>query len=108
MTFFRPKLGHFLGPGADKIGNAFVEDIGIPETIIPNFDCKVFHNKPKSWGIDFPSPGPVTNKFDRGHLTIVGGKNDWSGSTSCEGGALEQERVLSLSLLQKRRCQFTQ
>ena len=86
MTFFRPKLGHFLGPGADKIGNSFVEDIGIPETIISNFDCKVFHNKPKSWGIDFPSPGPVTNKFDRGHLTIVGGKNDWNGSTSCEGG----------------------
>ena len=74
VTFFRPKLGHFLGPGADKIGNLFVEDIGIPETLISNFDCKVFHNKPESWGIDFPSPGPVTNKFDRGHLTIVGGK----------------------------------
>ena len=74
VTFFRPKLGHFLGPGADKIGNLIVEDIGIPETLISNFDCKVFHNKPKSWGIDFPSPGPVTNKFDRGHLTIFGGK----------------------------------
>lgn len=24
VTFFRPKLGHFLGPGADRIGNFFL------------------------------------------------------------------------------------
>ena len=38
VTFFRPKLGHFLGPGADKIRNLLFEDIGIPETLISNFD----------------------------------------------------------------------
>ena len=56
------------------MGNLFVEDIGIPETSISTFDCQVFHNKLKNWGIDFPCPSPTTNKFDRGHLSIFGGK----------------------------------
>ena len=88
VTFFRPKLGHFLGPGADKIGNLFVEDIGIPETVISNFDCKVFHNKPKSWGIDFPCPSPTNNKFDRGHLAIFGGEEMTGAARLAARGAI--------------------
>lgn len=88
VTFFRPKLGHYLGPGADRRGNLFVEDIGIPETLISNFDCKVFHNKPRSWGVDFPCPGPTTNKFDRGHLTIYGGKKMTGAARLAARGAI--------------------
>ena len=73
VTFFRPKLGHFLGPGAERMGNLYVKDIGIPETLISNFDCKVSYNTPNSWRRHFPFLGPQSNKFDRGHLTIFGG-----------------------------------
>jgi len=88
ITFGRPKLGHFLDPGADRLGNLVVKDIGIPETLISSLNCKVFHNKPKSWGADFPCPDFLTNKFDRGHVTIFGGREMTGAARLAARGAI--------------------
>ncbi len=34
ITFCLPKIGHFIGDGADSVGRLYVHDISIPQTCI--------------------------------------------------------------------------
>lgn len=73
VTFFRKKLAHVLMPGRMLAGEVVVMDIGIPETVLHNLTLQLCENNPDLWLADFPQPQLNMNKYDRGHLLVLGG-----------------------------------
>lgn len=71
VTFFRLKPGHLLLPGRRLCGELVLADIGLPEAVLRQIrpDCRI--NLPALWRLPAPSPGG--HKYDRGHVTILGG-----------------------------------
>ncbi len=74
VTFFRPKPGHFLLPGLDKVGRLVVADIGIPEAALDAVAPRQFLNDPALWLAKFPWPRIDSHKYARGHLLVYGGR----------------------------------
>jgi len=74
VSFFRPKLGHFLFPGREYTGNLTIADIGIPDSAIQKIKPTIFLNGPELWGKKFPWPSYRDHKYSRGHALIVGGE----------------------------------
>ena len=70
VTFFRLKPGHLLLPGRGLCGELVLADIGMP-AVLDHIatDCRI--NLPSLWRV--PSPATVGHKYDRGHVTILGG-----------------------------------
>lgn len=71
ITFFRPKIGHFILPGKGYCGKVIVEDIGIPDNILNDLNNKTYINSPLSFS-------KIKNKYSdhkyqRGHLVVFGG-----------------------------------
>ncbi len=73
VTFFRPKPGHMLLPGAGLAGEVLVRDIGIPVSVLDSISPTTFANNPRLWNIEYPWPEPETNKYNRGHAIVLGG-----------------------------------
>lgn len=73
VTFFRKKPGHLLYPGRGLCGEVVVADIGIPPEVLTEVEPAVVENGPPVWGTRFPWPAVEGHKFQRGHVTIVGG-----------------------------------
>lgn len=73
VTFFRRKPGHVLYPGRGLAGDVIVADIGIPDSVLADIRPKTIANEPSSWLDRFPWVRCAANKFERGHLVIVGG-----------------------------------
>jgi hydroxyethylthiazole kinase-like uncharacterized protein yjeF len=71
VTFFRLKPGHLLLPGRSLCGQIVLADIGLPNTVLSDIGPRMTVNHPTSWHV--PVPAEDGHKYDRGHVTIVGG-----------------------------------
>ncbi len=71
VTFFRLKPGHLLLPGRDLCGRIELADIGIPDLVLDEVKPAAFANLPSLWRL--PAIGADSNKYTRGHVTVVGG-----------------------------------
>lgn len=73
VTFFRKKPGHLLYPGRALCGDVVVADIGIPDSVLAEVEPSVAENDPALWLDRFPWPQVDGHKYQRGHLTVLGG-----------------------------------
>lgn len=73
VTFARPKPAHVLEPGRSLCGDVEVADIGIPDAVIAEQSVACRRNTPDLWSLAWPSPPPVSHKYDRGHTVVVSG-----------------------------------
>src|SRR5690606_21580190 len=73
VTFFRGKPGHYLMPGKALCGDLVIADIGIPAGVLAAIRPATRLNGPGIWAELRPRLRPDGHKFDRGHLTVVGG-----------------------------------
>jgi len=71
VTFCRAKPGHFLLPGRVHVGQLFIKDIGISDTMLPLATHYVNH--PSLWKEYLHEPQPLDHKYSRGACLIVGG-----------------------------------
>jgi hypothetical protein len=71
VTFFRLKPGHLLLPGRNLCGRIELADIGIPDAVLDQVKPSAFANLPSLWRL--PAIGADSNKYTRGHVTVVGG-----------------------------------
>ncbi len=71
VTFFRRKPGHLLLPGRDLCGETLLADISMPPAVLDHVGARAFHNGPWLWRV--PQPTAQGHKYDRGHVTVLGG-----------------------------------
>ncbi len=71
VTFFRLKPGHLLLPGRELCGEIILADIGLPRAVLGEVAANAFANLPELWHV--PRPGPLSHKYSRGHVTVLGG-----------------------------------
>jgi hydroxyethylthiazole kinase-like uncharacterized protein yjeF len=71
VTFFRLKPGHLLLPGRDLCGETVLADIGMPAGVLEAGRPRAFRNGPDLWSL--PALATDTHKYERGHVTILGG-----------------------------------
>jgi hydroxyethylthiazole kinase-like uncharacterized protein yjeF len=71
VTFFRLKPGHLLLPGRHLCGEIVLADIGVPAGAWDPKQARAFRNGPKLWTL--PSLATDTHKYERGHVTVLGG-----------------------------------
>ena len=69
ITFAARKPGHLLLPGRTLCGIVECADIGLPPAAFP--PIHTWRNTPALWRL--PTPDPLSHKYTRGHLTILGG-----------------------------------
>jgi hydroxyethylthiazole kinase-like uncharacterized protein yjeF len=73
VTFFRKKPGHLLLPGRSYCGEAVLEQIGIPDTVLDGIRPDLAENDPAWWVAAYSRPGLEAHKYTRGHAVVAGG-----------------------------------
>ncbi|MCR9215323.1 MAG: NAD(P)H-hydrate dehydratase [Proteobacteria bacterium] len=73
VTFFRPKIGHYLYPGRSLCGDIHVIDIGINLDCLEAISPQAHLNSRNLWQSDFSLLKPQFHKYSRGHAAVVGG-----------------------------------
>lgn len=73
VCFFRKKLAHVLMPGRMLCGETVIADIGVPEQALEMLTLQIAENHPDLWSGYFPRPQLNLNKYDRGHVLVLGG-----------------------------------
>lgn len=81
VTFAYPKLGMFLAPGANCVGELIVRNIGFDWRIL-QWDATYFWIRPEDLRSLLPPRPPDAHKGDFGHLLIVGGSRGMSGAVA--------------------------
>jgi len=79
VTYQVPKLGIFSAPGFKYAGKIFIEDIGIPSSVISEINSNIEFVEKKNLP-PFIRREPDSHKGDFGHLLIVGGSIGKSGA----------------------------
>lgn len=70
VTFHRLKPGHLVGAGPDLCGSVFLADIGL----VPHQDdADALWNDPALWRDHMGHWSRETHKYQRGHVTVMGG-----------------------------------
>jgi NAD(P)H-hydrate epimerase len=80
VTFARPKLGHFITPGAELTGALVVADIGIPSQIVAEEDIRTHLITPQIAASWLPQRGHAAHKGTFGHTLIIGGSPGMTGA----------------------------
>ncbi|MCQ8186142.1 NAD(P)H-hydrate dehydratase [Parvularcula maris] len=70
VTFHRLKPGHLLGHGPERCGKVFLADIGIEAE---EDDAGALHNHPDLWRHLLRPSKRDTHKYEKGHVTALGG-----------------------------------
>jgi len=85
VTLGYPKLGHFLFPGAEKVGRLQVADIGIPPALAEEVRTELL--TAEEVGASLPSRPPGANKGTFGRILVVAGSINYLGAAylACEG-----------------------
>ncbi|CAL4869399.1 Bifunctional NAD(P)H-hydrate repair enzyme Nnr (plasmid) [Asticcacaulis sp. MM231] len=73
VTFFRKKPGHLLFPGRALCGEIVLADIGTPPNVLEAIAPTCFENHPSLWLNRYPWPEINGNKYQRGHVLVLGG-----------------------------------
>jgi hydroxyethylthiazole kinase-like uncharacterized protein yjeF len=73
VTFFRKKPGHLLYPSRQLCGELILADIGIPASVLAAIAPRTFENGPALWRHAFPRAREDGNKYQRGHVLVLGG-----------------------------------
>ncbi len=102
ITFAFPKLGHYLYPGAEFVGNISVSDIGFDwrqltarEGTEPQFrlnDATYFRDL-------FPNRTQESNKGDYGHVGIIAGSQNMAGAPALTSRAAQRVGAGLVTLL---------
>lgn len=72
ITFCRPKIGHFLYPGKEYVGELVVCPIGIPDEIVRQNRPSFYENTPELFSL--PESSPYHHKYSKGATLIRAGK----------------------------------
>ncbi len=81
VTFFRPKPGHYLLPGARMRGELHVADIGISPEVLDRIEPRHRLNGPSLWQASLPVLKPDTHKYARGAVAVLSGAALSTGAT---------------------------
>lgn len=79
VTFFRPKLAHYLYPAADYCGQIICRQIGIKEEVLKDIEPAFTLNSAPL----LPSPLATSHKYSRGHSLIVAGREFHGAGALC-------------------------
>ena len=71
ITFCRPKIGHFLYPAKEYIGELVVCPIGIPDTVVRQTSPCLYENTPDLFSI--PETSAYAHKYSKGMTLIRAG-----------------------------------
>ena len=77
VSFFRPKLCHYLFPSAAYCGKLKIAQIGIKDEVLEDMKCKYFINEPSLWKkffTDKSGQAHKIHKYKRGSAMIIAGK----------------------------------
>ena len=80
VTFFRAKPGHFLDPGAGRVGRLVVRNIGIADSVLDAIRPAAAVNRPAAWHERFPWPQADGHKYKRGHAVVLSGGMSQTGA----------------------------
>lgn len=80
ITFGLPKLGHFLYPGAQSVGELRVVDIGIPKKVIQQEGVKRFLLPGEHPSFSLPQRQRDSHKGRQGHLLLLAGSTGMTGA----------------------------
>ena len=81
VTFSRLKRGHVLQPGRDHCGDVVCVDIGIDDELVELHGPHARLNGPDLWRADIPASNSLANKFDHGHVALLGGPATMTGAS---------------------------
>ncbi|WP_310619754.1 NAD(P)H-hydrate dehydratase [Flexibacterium corallicola] len=73
VSFFRPKVGHYLHEGPSLCGALEIVDIGVKSSTLPSLGNLAQLNAIELWKDVTPSPERLGHKYSRGHLAVVSG-----------------------------------
>ncbi|ESQ82295.1 hypothetical protein AEAC466_18280 [Asticcacaulis sp. AC466] len=88
VTFFRKKPGHLLLPGRQLCGDLVVAQIGIQASVLDAIAPMTFENHPALWLSRYPWPEINGNKYQRGHVLVLGGDTVTGASRLTACGAM--------------------
>ncbi len=71
VSFFKPKLGHYLLPGREYCNQLHIADIGIVESVLQKIEVSTWLNSPNLWTL--PKRNPLNHKYDAGHCIVISG-----------------------------------
>jgi NAD(P)H-hydrate epimerase len=87
VTFAAPKIGHFVGAGADLSGRVEVAQIGIPAAVMKTPRDPVYRAGTDDVVALLPTPKRTAHKYSVGKVLMLGGSRNFTGAPalSAEG-----------------------